>query len=99
MLFAFPFPAKVWHALPHWPGPRARGCSSLPVPSCFPSQTVIALFGAEIEQHLEPNKPQIGVCLVFNDVTGVHNGCCQSQWANWGRSGENQCKFRAFWLK
>ena len=29
MLFAFPFPAKVWHALPHWPGPRARGCSSL----------------------------------------------------------------------
>ena len=35
MLFAFPFPAKVWHALPHWPGPRARGCSSLPVPSCL----------------------------------------------------------------
>lgn len=24
MLFPFPFPAKVWHALPHWPGPRAR---------------------------------------------------------------------------
>ena len=40
-------------------------------------QTLIALLGAEIEQHLEPNKPQIGVCLVFSDVTGVHSGCCQ----------------------
>ena len=33
MLFPFPFAAKVWHALPHWPGPRTGGYSSLCVPS------------------------------------------------------------------
>lgn len=35
MLFPFPFAAKVWHALPYWPGPRTRGRSSLCVPSCL----------------------------------------------------------------
>lgn len=35
MLFPFPFAAKVWHALPHWPEPRTGGCSSLCVPSCL----------------------------------------------------------------